>query len=159
VIAAPTKEGIEEIKRELNRNFPIKEIGEPGKFLGCHIVRDYERGVIALTQAFYIEKILAEAGMETCSPTRILLNPRHWKNEDESPVNARDYQRLTGQFNWLVTKTHPDIAYAVSRLQRRNANPNMTDLQACKGLLSYLKGQGFRNCVRIQATRRISNLR
>src|SRR6202161_2620864 len=132
VIAALTKDEVDEIKRELNKDFPIKEIGELGKFLGCHVIRDYERGVITLTQAPYIEKILAEAGMETCWPTGTPLNPRYWKNEDETPTNTAEYQRLTGQFNWLVTKTRPDIAYAVSRLQRKNANPNTTDLQACK---------------------------
>jgi Reverse transcriptase (RNA-dependent DNA polymerase) len=96
VTASLTKDEVDEIKRELNKDFPIKEIGELGKFLGWHVMRDYERGVITLTQARYIEKILAEAGMETCWPTGTPLNPRHWKNEDETPTNTAEYQRLTG---------------------------------------------------------------
>jgi hypothetical protein len=29
---------VDEIKGELHKDFPIKEIGKPGKFPGCHIL-------------------------------------------------------------------------------------------------------------------------
>jgi Reverse transcriptase (RNA-dependent DNA polymerase) len=63
IIAAPTKEEVDEIKRELNKDYPIKDLGEPNKFLGCHLTRDYDNNTIILAQASYIDKILVEAGL------------------------------------------------------------------------------------------------
>lgn len=28
-------------KKELDNEYPLKELGEPDKFLGCHLIRDY----------------------------------------------------------------------------------------------------------------------
>lgn len=143
IIAAPTREEVDEIKKELNKDYPIKELGEPGKFLGCQLTRDYDNNTITLTQSSFIDKILAEAGLSDCYPTKTPMAPSHLKdsNLDTTTSDSREYLHIVGQFNWLTTKTRPDIAYAVSRLQRKSAKPNVTDMKACKSLLRYLKGQ------------------
>ena len=145
IIAAPTKEEVDEIKRELNKDYPIKELGEPNKFLGCHLTRDYDNNTIILAQASYIDKILVEAGLSDCYPTKTPITPNYLKDSklDTTTSDIEEYLHTVGQFNWLTTKTRPDIAYAVSRLQRKSAKPNITDMKACKSLLRYLKGQKY----------------
>jgi Reverse transcriptase (RNA-dependent DNA polymerase) len=51
IIAATSKEEVDQIKKELNTEFPLKDLGEPDKFLGCHLIRDYENSTIILSQA------------------------------------------------------------------------------------------------------------
>lgn len=141
IIAASTKEEVHQIKKELNETFPLKEMGELNKYLGCHLIRDYEKKTIILSQAPYVEKILAEANMISCSPVRIPMNPKYPKlRDDNSPVDVSCYIHILGQLNWLSTKSRPDIAFAVSRLQRKSSKPSSIDVQAAKSLFRYLKG-------------------
>ena len=143
IIAAPSKEEVDQIKRELNTEFPLKELGEPEKFLGCHLIRDYENSTVILSQAPYVDKILTESGLTECWPNTIPLDPKYLKiNEEvESDVDSSLYLHVIGQLNWLAIKTRPDIQFAVSRLQRKSAKPKTADMLACKGVLRYLKGQ------------------
>jgi hypothetical protein len=110
----------------LNTEFPLKDLGEPDKFLGCHLIRDYENSTIILSQAPYVDKILTESGLTECWPNTIPMDPKYLKiNEEiESPVDSSLYLHVIGQLNWLAIKTRPDIQFAVSRLQRKSAKPN-----------------------------------
>jgi Reverse transcriptase (RNA-dependent DNA polymerase) len=140
IIAGPTKEEVAEVKRQLNDAYPLKELGEPGKFLGCHIVRDYDGRTITILQTPYVEAMLDEYGMSSCYKQMVPMNLKYLKDKDGDPVDVQQYLHLTGQFNWLATKTRPDIAYALGRLQRKNSSPTTTDMTAGKYLLRYLKG-------------------
>ncbi|KAJ5111759.1 hypothetical protein NUU61_001389 [Penicillium alfredii] len=42
--------------------------------------------------------------------------------------------------SWLSTKTRPDLALAVNKLQQRTAAPRDEDLAAIKGMFRYLRG-------------------
>ena len=68
------------------------------------------------------------------------MNPKYLKAGDGDPVDTQGYLHLTGQLNWVATKTRPDIVYAVGRLQKNNSSPTTTDMAAGKHLLRYLKG-------------------
>ena len=129
-----------EVKRQLNDTYPLKELGEPGKFLGCHVVRDYDSRTITLFQTPYVEAMLDEYGMSSCYKHAIPMNPKYLKAGDGDPVDTQGYLHLTGQLNWVATKTRPDVVYAVGRLQKKNSSPTTTDMAAGKHLLRYLKG-------------------
>ena len=64
------------------------------------------------------------------------MNPKYLKAGDGDPVDTQGYLHLTGQLNWVATKTRPDIVYAVGRLQKKNTSPTTTDMAAGKDLLS-----------------------
>ena len=115
-------------------------MGESARFLGCNIVRNYEKDSISLSQFLYIEETLVAAGMINCSGHRIPMDLGYRKERDTELLdNPLEYQRLVGKVNWLVIKTRPDIKNTVFLLQRRMNIPTEADQRAVTSMLRYLK--------------------
>lgn len=143
LIAAANAQIVEDIKIQMANEFKLKELGQPTKFLGCHL--QMEEDTILLTQDPYRRSILIEAGTEFTKTMPIPMNPAYRLNTDKDKDKEgigneakEDYLHLLGQLNWLSIKTRPDITFAVSRLQRKTSNPTQQDQRAVKDLLRYL---------------------
>ena len=107
---------------------------------GCHLLRDENKKTITLSQSPYIAALLREHGLQHANGTKIPMTSSYLRvTERNNPVDALRYQHLTGQLNWLTTKTRPDISYAPARLQKKNSMPDKVDEEAAKCLLRYLK--------------------
>ena len=67
------------------------------------------------------------------------MHPSYHLDADTPPIDPLSFQKkTTGQLNWVSIKTRPDITYATSTLQRKNAHPNVTDSNALIQLFRYL---------------------
>jgi hypothetical protein len=44
---------------ELDKVFKLKILGEPQRFIGCDIYRDYATKTITISQSSYVEKIIS----------------------------------------------------------------------------------------------------
>ena len=64
LIASRSMVRIKDLKAELSREFDIKNLGKTQRILGMEISRDRKRRELRLTQARYIEKVLARFGIE-----------------------------------------------------------------------------------------------
>ena len=60
--------------------------------------------------------------------------------DDYEEADLVTYQRLVGKLMYLACGTRPDIAFAVGRLSRHNAEPRQSHLRAAKRVVRYLKG-------------------
>ena len=60
--------------------------------------------------------------------------------EDKAEMEGIPYISAVGSLMYLVTMTHPDIAFAVGVLARFNSNPEQAHWKAVKHLFHYLKG-------------------
>jgi hypothetical protein len=126
--------------RELGGVFSIKELGFPQTFLGMELERR-SGGGLALTQRGYTERVLKEHGMlaahGACTPAAgsALV-------DDQSPPllpgAAATYRTLMGELGWLALCTRPDIAFAVSQLQRYTSAPLECHMEGAKRILRYL---------------------
>ena len=75
VLTAPTTHQINWIRNKLHNKFEMTDVGELRTFLGLQIERDRRNGILHLSQTQYIQKILANHGMESCNPTSTPANP------------------------------------------------------------------------------------
>lgn len=141
IAAAPTDIAVDDIIKEINSIFTLKDLGQPSRFLGCRLHRA-PNGIV-LSQKAYAGDILHKAGIRNCSPVATPMDPG-WKPVDDAPplsdIEVHNYSVHTGRLNWLATKTRPDVRYALLRLQNRSAKPNVVDQQAIKHLYRYLRG-------------------
>ena len=147
IAAAPTDTEVQQIYHQTKEQFEIKDMGEPSRFLGSAISRDYSKKTITMSQKAYTLEALRLAEMQSCTPTPIPLSPcRKWEvdNDDpESRLHDEDhtlYRSLIGRLNWLTVETRPDIKFAVMKLQHRSAAPTTNDIQAVRQVYRYLKG-------------------
>ncbi|GJT57591.1 hypothetical protein Tco_0992645 [Tanacetum coccineum] len=56
------------------------------------------------------------------------------------PVDQLEYSRAIGCLMYVMTRTRPDIAYAVGRLSRFIINPSRQHWHAITRVFKYLKG-------------------
>ena len=143
IILAGQQEGsIQQVKVALASAFDIKDLGRLNYFLGIKIEQKSDNS-IWIGQPAYIEKLLTTHGMQNCKPvnTPVSIGNKFVKaNEEDEPVNQRQYQSAVGSLMYLAVSTRPDISYAVSSLARFSCKPTNEHWTALKRLLRYLKG-------------------
>ncbi|GJW02881.1 zinc finger, CCHC-type containing protein [Tanacetum coccineum] len=116
----------------------MKDMGEADVILGIKIKRE-NKGIV-ITQSHYIEKILKKFNREDCSPVSTPMDPvEKLKPNTGKPVDQLEYSRAIGCLMCVMTKTRPDIAYAVGRLSRFTSNPSRQHWHAITRVFKYLK--------------------
>lgn len=63
LVAGPDMQEINKLKKQLSREFEMKDLGAPRQILGMSIVRDRSVGTLKLSQEKYIRKVLEKFNM------------------------------------------------------------------------------------------------
>ena len=124
----------------IGKHFKYTSHDEPGSFTGLIIDRDVARGVLKLTQAHRVMKLVEEMGLTDANPTKTPGSPQPpgGATEDDRET-SKEYMSVTGKLIWLVS-TRPDIAFAVNMRCRHMQKSNARDMLECKRIARYLKG-------------------
>ncbi|KAD7117558.1 hypothetical protein E3N88_04826 [Mikania micrantha] len=139
IVTGSSAKEIENFKNQMRKNFEMSDLGQPSYYLGIEVVQQ-NRG-IAICQEGYATKVLKNANMWDCNPTKYPMEPGlQLTNEDKTElVDPTMYKSIIGCLRYL-THTRPDINYAVGVANRFMEMPRVTHLQAVKHLLRYIKG-------------------
>ncbi|KAH9723681.1 hypothetical protein KPL70_007198 [Citrus sinensis] len=135
------------IKIWLAKQFDMKDLGETSYILGIKLLRDRKNKILALSQAVYIDKILARFSKEN---SKIGLLPfRHGIifSKDQSPKTSEEIERMrrvsyadvVGSLMYVMLCTRPDICFAVGMVSRYQFNPGPQYWTAVKHIMKYLK--------------------
>ena len=110
---------------ELGQKFKLKDMGDAGYYMSCHITRNRKARELKLDQRLYVEsmvkrfhvkkatKIPAASGVLTLSKADEPRNPEEKKETKKFP-----YREAVGALMWTATMTRPDIACAVRAVAR-----------------------------------------
>ncbi|KAJ9561720.1 hypothetical protein OSB04_006880 [Centaurea solstitialis] len=112
--------------------FDMSDLGRLSYYLGIEVKQSGK--AITIDQSGYAKKILQEAGMADCNPSKCPMEPRLNLSEDEGgvPVNTTEYRYLV--------HTRPDLGYSVGVVSRYMEAPKESHLKAVKQILRYIKG-------------------
>ncbi|WVZ14716.1 hypothetical protein V8G54_012282 [Vigna mungo] len=132
---------ITHITHLLDATFKIKDLGNLKFFLGLEVARNKEG--ISISQRQYTLDILKDEGYLNSKPVSTPCD-YHTKLSTNSgqPLNdatSSSYRRLVGRLLYL-TKTRPNISFAVQQLSQFLSNPSTDHQQAASRILRYLKG-------------------
>jgi hypothetical protein len=143
-IMGPSRDLVDEFKRQLADKFEIEDNGPISSFLGLKVTRNRTARTLELSQKTYIESIVREflyGESINSKPTPFEPNQRLEPNLDPVDEKLRtEYQQLVGSLMWLAMRTRLDIAYHVSILSRFLQNPSRSHWGAAKRVLRYLHG-------------------
>ena len=130
-----------EIMKELNKTFKLTGGGDLQWFLGVEVIRDRNRRLIWLSQAAYVSKIqqllpkTEDVRLPEFPMTKAELLPHQGR---ASYASISSYQRKCGSVLYAAVISRPDIAFAVSRIARHNANPSQEHHEAVNRVIRYL---------------------
>ncbi|XP_061362705.1 uncharacterized mitochondrial protein AtMg00810-like [Gastrolobium bilobum] len=127
------------VKRFLDSEFKVKDLGKLHFFLGLEILRTEDR--LVLNQRKYALDLIADDGVLIVKPCSTPLE-LGIKLDSESGMIYDDparYRRLVGRLLYLTT-TRPGISHAVQQLSQYVSSPTDLHMKAALGVLKYLKG-------------------
>ena len=127
---------------ELVQKVEVIDKGEVRSFLGISVTRNYPNYTISISQPGYIDRLLAKYNMMNVKSTSTPFEKGMklmTATIDDTLYNLKMYQELTCSLNHLAVFTQPDIAFAVSKLFKFNANPTTIHYKATLHVLRYLK--------------------
>ena len=127
MLIAGALQNINSVRKKLNDQFKMVDLGHVNHFLGRVITRELNNHTMYLTQEGYIDRVLEKFGMKECKPVGTPMErekPSVRCDGDES-CNKNLYLQLIGSLGWIATSTRPYIAFAVSYLGRFNADPTV----------------------------------
>ncbi|KAJ9542625.1 hypothetical protein OSB04_029131 [Centaurea solstitialis] len=145
IITGNCLDKIQEIKKQLDKEFSVKDLGPLKYFLGIEAAKTSDG--LVLSQRKYTLDILKDSGKLGCKPSSFPIEHglKLDKGENEPTVDASQYRRLIGRLLYLQA-TRPDITYSVNVLSQFVADPRSNHLEAANRILRYLKatpGQGI----------------
>ena len=102
-----------------------------------------ETGLVWIGQPSYTEKVLEKFGMDKAKPNKTPVSSSsrlRRRNGEEEGVDRSLYQSAVGSLLYLLTRTRPDISFAVSNVAKYCSDPSKEHWIAVKRILRYLKG-------------------
>ncbi|CAI6012190.1 unnamed protein product [Closterium sp. NIES-65] len=131
---------IERVEEMLEVQFKCSKKGDVKYYLGMHVERDLDKGVLRLHQRKYYEGLAEKYGLQdggkpaTQLPLGFTVEPC----VDEEVVGESERKLLhsmAGALNYAANHTLPDIAFATSRLAGVVSRPSHEQLEAAKRLV------------------------
>ncbi|RVW18009.1 Retrovirus-related Pol polyprotein from transposon TNT 1-94 [Vitis vinifera] len=86
-------EKINNLKKQLSKQFAMKDLGAAKQILGMRIIRDKANGTLKLSQSEYVKKVLSR--------------------EERDHMSKVPYASAIGSLMYAMVCTRPDIAHAV----------------------------------------------
>ena len=125
----------------------MKDLGEANYILGIKLLRDQKNKVLALSQALYIDKILARFSMENSMKGTLPFRHGVHLSKEQSPKTLEQKERMSripfasvvGSLMYAMLCTRPDICYAVGIVSRYQSDLGEEHWIAVKHILEYLR--------------------
>ena len=130
---------------ERGQKFKLKDMGDAGYYMGCHITSNLKARELKLYQHLYVESMVKRFDVKKATKTPAALGVPTLSKADE-PRNPEEkeetrklsYREAVGALMWTPTMTRPDIACAVRAVTRFYENPGSAHKQAVMKILQHL---------------------
>ena len=129
-------------KKDLQRNFEMKDQGEAHHILGMSILRNREKHTLTISQRTYLENVLKRFNMQDCKPVATPIDPNQnfvKLMDDEESIGLEDYQALIGCLTYAMTISRPDLATAVGIMSKFMSKPGQSHWKGVKRVQRYIK--------------------
>uniref|UniRef100_A0A7N2RFG7 Integrase catalytic domain-containing protein n=1 Tax=Quercus lobata TaxID=97700 RepID=A0A7N2RFG7_QUELO len=148
LIAGSSIEEINNLKKQLSKQFSMKDLGAAKQILGMRIIRDKANDTLKLSQSEYVKKVLSRFNMNEAKPVSTPLGSHFKLSKEQSPKTEEEmdhmskvpYASAIGSLMYAMVCTRPDIAHAVGVVSRFMSRLGKQHWEAVKWILRYLKG-------------------
>ena len=94
---------------------------------------------ILLSQLHYVDKMLEKYKKHEIVLANTSIGASHLEKNNGDSITQLEYYRIIGSLMYIVSYTHRDIVYFVSKESRYTSNPGQDHWKAILRILRYLK--------------------
>ena len=131
LIAGFSIEEINNLKKQLLKQFAMKDLGAAKQILSMRIIRDKANGTLKLSQLEYVKKILSRFNMNEAKLVSTPLGSHFKLSEEQSPKTEEEmdhmskmpYASAISSLMYTMVCTRPDIAYVMGVVSRFISRP------------------------------------
>ncbi|XP_025702787.1 uncharacterized mitochondrial protein AtMg00810-like [Arachis hypogaea] len=125
---------------ELNKIFPLKDLGKLRYFVGLE-VNYLDSGRVLLSQSKYASELLKKSRMSGLNsmPTPMISSLKLTQNDSNIYEDPKHYRSIVGALQYL-TITHSELSYSVNRVSQFMHSPTINHWKAVKRILRYVQG-------------------
>ena len=125
----------------------MKDLGEASQILGIKLPRDRKQRMLGLSQATYIDMILAHFSMQDSKKGFLPFRYGITLSKDQCPKTPDEIEKMkavpnasaVGSLMYAMLCTRPDICFTVGMVSRYQSNPGQEHWTAVKHIIKYLK--------------------
>ena len=122
LIIGSSIEKINNMKKQLSKQFAMKDLGAVKQIVGMRIIRDKANGTLKLLQSEYVKKVLSKFNMNEAKPVSTPLGNhlKLSKEQSQKTEEKRDhmskvpYASAIGSLIYVMVCTRPDIAHVIT---------------------------------------------
>jgi hypothetical protein len=141
LLAASDRDWCELVISDLQKCFPLRNLGDAQMFTGIEIMRNRVAHTIKIHQHRNVYDLLEKYRYLEAKPSKVPMDPgMKLVKEGEPMADPLRYSGLVGSLLYLSICSRPDIAQAVGVLTRYMAKPAETHWTAALQVLRYLTG-------------------
>ena len=148
LIVESSIEEIKNLKRKLSKQFEMKDLGGAKKILGMRITRDRAKGILKLSQAEHVRKVLSRFNMDKAKPISTPLGSHFKLCKDWSPKTYLEFEHMSkvpyasaiGSLMYVMVYTRSNIAHVVGIVSRYISYPGKQHCETVKWTMRYLGG-------------------
>ncbi|CAI7884436.1 unnamed protein product [Closterium sp. NIES-54] len=134
---------IERVEEMLEMQFKCSKMGDVKYYVGMHVERGLDKGVLRLHQRKYCEGLAEKYGLQDggkpATPLPLGFTVEPCANEEVvGESDKKLFHSMVGALNYAANHTRPDIAFATSRLASVVSRPCHEQLEAAKRLVRYV---------------------
>jgi len=141
IFMGPDCQLVQSKKASFMEEWECWDLGDTKEFLQMKI--HHQGRLISLEQKDYLCMILERFNMHNARAAPTPLPQGYVPTPNESPENPKHkshYQQVIGSLLYLILGTHPDIAFAVTKMLQFAANPSEEHLSKALYICHYLVG-------------------
>ncbi|RVW59764.1 Retrovirus-related Pol polyprotein from transposon TNT 1-94 [Vitis vinifera] len=124
-------EKINNLKKQLSKQFAMKDLGAAKQILGMRIIRDKANGTLKLSQSEYVKKVLSRFNMNEAKPVSTPLGSHFKLSKEQSPKTKKKGPYEQGAL--CLSYWQLDVCYGVYKARHCT----------CSGSCASLKLQGY----------------
>ena len=129
--AGSSIEEINDLKKQLSKQFAMKDLGASKQILGLRITRGKVNGTLKLSQTEYVKKVLSKFNMNEAKPISTPLGNHFGLSKDQSLKTEQEmdhmskvpYDSTIGGLMYAIVCTRPNIAHAMGVVSRYISRP------------------------------------
>ena len=148
LIARSSIEEINNLKKQLSKQFAMKDLGVAKQILDMRIIKNKANGTLKLSQSEYVKKVPSRFNMNEAKLISTPLGSHFKLSKEQSPKTKEErdhmskvlYASAISSLMYAMVYTRPNIAHAVGVVSRFMNRPEKQHWKAVKWILRYLKG-------------------